>query len=66
MHKILTIITMAVLILIPAIGIGVVMTRKEEPKKIVLETYTGVGSGVYKHGTIVRIVNGQPVVIGHF
>jgi hypothetical protein len=32
-----------------------------------LEPYTGVGSGVYKHGTIVRLNDqGQPTVIGNF
>lgn len=31
-----------------------------------LRPYTGVGSGVLKHGTIVKIVNDQPVVVGHF
>lgn len=32
-----------------------------------IEPWTGVGSGVYKHGTIVRVNDeGQPVVIGHF
>lgn len=32
-----------------------------------LEPYTGVGSGVYKHGTIVRLdEQGQPQVIGQF
>lgn len=31
-----------------------------------LKTYTGTGSGVYKHGTIIRIRDGQPVVIGSF
>lgn len=34
--------------------------------KYTLKTYAGVGSGVYKHGTIVKVVNGLPVVIGHF
>lgn len=34
--------------------------------KYTLSTYTGVGSGVLKHGTIVKIVDGQPVVVGHF
>lgn len=34
--------------------------------KYTLKTYTGVGSGVYKHGTIVKVVNNQPVVVGHF
>lgn len=34
--------------------------------KYTLKTYTGVGSGVYRHGTIVKVVDGQPVVVGHF
>ena len=34
--------------------------------KFTLKTYTGVGSGVLKHGTIVKVVDGQPVVVGHF
>lgn len=34
--------------------------------KYTLKTYTGVGSGVYKHGTIVKVVDGKPVVVGHF
>ena len=34
--------------------------------KYTLETYTGVGSGVLKHGTIVKVVDGNPVVVGHF
>ena len=34
--------------------------------KYTLKTYTGVGSGVYKHGTIVKVVDGQPVTVGHF
>lgn len=34
--------------------------------KYTLKTYTGVGSGVYKHGTIVKVVDGQPEVVGHF
>jgi hypothetical protein len=34
--------------------------------KYTLVNYTGVGSGVYKHGTIVKVVDGQPVVVGHF
>jgi hypothetical protein len=37
-----------------------------EKSKYTLETYTGVGSGVFKHGTIVKVVDGQPVVVGHF
>lgn len=34
--------------------------------KYTLKTYTGVGSGVLKHGSIVKVVDGQPVVVGHF
>lgn len=34
--------------------------------KFVLKEYTGVGSGVYKHGTIVAVVDGQPQVVGSF
>lgn len=34
--------------------------------KFTLKTYTGVGSGVFKHGTIVKVVDGQPVVVGSF
>lgn len=34
--------------------------------KYTLSNYTGVGSGVFKHGTIVKIVDGKPVVVGHF
>ena len=31
-----------------------------------LTTYTGIGAYVYKHGTIVKVVDGQPVVVGSF
>lgn len=34
--------------------------------RFVLKPYTGVGSGVYKHGTIVEVVDGQPRVVGNF
>lgn len=37
-----------------------------EGARFVLKPYTGVGSGVYKHGTIVRVVDGQPTVVGQF
>lgn len=36
------------------------------PKEYTLRQYNGVGSGVFKHGTIVKVVNDKPVVIGHF
>lgn len=31
-----------------------------------LKPYAGVGSGVLKHGTIVKVVDDKPVVVGHF
>lgn len=34
--------------------------------KYQLKTYTGIGSGVFKHGTIVKVEDGQPKVVGHF
>lgn len=37
-----------------------------EGARFVLKPYTGVGSGVYKHGTIVKVVDGQPTVVGSF
>lgn len=37
-----------------------------EGARFVLKPYTGVGSGVYKHGTIVKVVDGQPQVVGNF
>lgn len=37
-----------------------------EGARFVLKPYTGVGSGVYKHGTIVKVVNGTPQVVGNF
>lgn len=48
--------------------------KSEQPKTVssitvreYLEPYTGVGSGVFKHGTIVRLNDeGQPTVIGNF
>lgn len=35
--------------------------------KYTLETYTGVGSGVFKHGTIVKVDDkGNVIPVGHF
>lgn len=31
-----------------------------------LEPYSGLGSGVYQHGTIVKVVDGKPMVVGYF
>jgi hypothetical protein len=49
-------------------------TQENKPKTVssivvreTIEPYTGVGSGVYKHGTIVKMNDdNQPEVIGHF
>lgn len=40
--------------------------QKSQEIKYTLSTYDGVGSGVYKHGTIVKVVDDQPVVVGRF
>lgn len=42
------------------------MDQKDSEIRFELKEYTGVGSGVYKHGTIVEVVDGQPKVVGHF
>lgn len=48
-------------------GVGVLATRTDNSDaNHTLHTYTGVGSGVYKHGTIVKVVDNIPVVVGHF
>lgn len=56
-----------------SINIGKDLAMKEqqstvsvEGARFILKPYTGYGSGVYKHGTIVKIVNGQPQVVGNF
>lgn len=42
-------------------------TVSVEGARFVLKPYTGYGSGVYKHGTIVTVdENGTPTVVGHF
>ncbi len=41
-------------------------TASAAEKRYTLKQYTGVGSGVFKHGTIVKVVDGQPVVVGNF
>lgn len=37
-----------------------------EKTRFILKEYNGVGSGVFKHGTIVKVVNDQPQVVGNF
>lgn len=48
-----------------SINIGKDLALKE--KQYTLKPYNGVGSMVYKHGTIVKVnEDGQPVVVGSF
>lgn len=61
----LGLIVVALLVIGFTFGRAVKMANNQEAK-YTLKTYTGVGSGVYKHGTIVKMVDGQPVVVGHF
>lgn len=58
----LSLIVIALLVIGFTFGKAVHMSKA----KYTLKTYTGVGSGVYKHGTIIKVVDGQPVVVGHF
>ena len=44
------------------IGIDIGLNRAS----YTLKAYNGVGSGVYKHGTIVKVVDGRPIVVGNF
>lgn len=63
-----SLIVIALLVIGFTFGKAVDMKDKQDPTdiKYTLRTYTGVGSGVYKHGTIVKVVDGQPVVVGSF
>lgn len=58
-----------VLALVILVALSVNLGRRtalSDNTKFTLKTYTGVGSGVFKHGTIVKVVDGQPVVVGSF
>lgn len=58
-----------VLALVMLVALSVNLGRRtalDNNTKYTLSTYTGVGSGVFKHGTIVKVVDGQPVVVGSF
>ena len=58
-----------VLALVMLVALSINLGRRtalSEDTKYTLKTYTGVGSGVYKHGTIVKVVDGKPVVVGNF
>lgn len=66
---------MVVALVLLGFTIGKVTTMDQKPTtnqsqtegaRFVLKPYTGTGSGVYKHGTIVKVVNGQPQVVGNF
>ena len=60
-----TLIVIGITLWLPAILlIGVLMSKNST--RYTLETYSGVGSGVYAHGTIVRVEDGQPIVVGRF
>lgn len=71
--KTLSYIVMCAALVFLGFTLGRVTTMGQEVKpaisteiKYTLTPYTGVGSGVYKHGTIVKVINGNPVVVGHF
>ena len=52
--------------LIVGLIIGFTLFISKKPT-YTLEPYTGIGSYVYKHGSIVRMNDdGTPVVVGHF
>lgn len=54
------------LVMVVALSVNLGRSIALNDTKFTLKTYTGVGSGVYKHGTIVKMVDGQPVIVGHF
>jgi len=61
--KISIIILVVTFVTIISLGVYGLMGTNSE---YTLKPYTGVGSGVLKHGTIVKVVDEQPVVVGHF
>lgn len=60
MRLLLTII--AGLLIVPVIALGGSMAEA----KYTLSNYDGVGSGVFKHGTIIKLVDDKPVIVGSF
>lgn len=62
----LTILVVALIVGAFSFGLSVGRNEQMAEAKYTLKTYTGVGSGVFKHGTIVKVVDGQPVVVGNF
>jgi hypothetical protein len=59
MLSLLTVAATAIIIL----GVQTIMASNSS---YTLKPYTGNGSGVLKHGTIVKLVDDKPVVVGHF
>lgn len=67
--KALSYIVMVVALVFLGFTIGRVTTMENQKQgeiRFELKEYTGVGSGVFKHGTIVVVEDGQPKVVGHF
>lgn len=73
--KTLSYIVMCAALVFLGFTLGKVTTMDQKPAssqvstegaRFVLKPYTGVGSGVYKHGTIVKVVDGAPQVVGNF
>lgn len=61
-----TIVTLLIAMFAMLISLGVYTYMEHKEIIYTLQPYKGVGSGVYKHGTIVKVVDGKPVVVGHF
>lgn len=53
-----------VLVILFSINIGRSLAMADA--KYNLSTYEGVGAHVYKHGTIVKVVDDKPVIVGTF
>jgi len=52
------------LLMVISINIGRSLAMADA--KYNLSTYEGVGAHVYKHGTIVKVVDDKPVIVGTF
>lgn len=54
------------LVMLVALSVSLGRMTAMDDTKFTLKTYTGVGSGVYKHGTIVKVdADGTPTIVGH-
>jgi hypothetical protein len=65
-NKLITAVVCLMAGFVVTMGVIAVSTKTTDNESVSLIPYTGIGSGVYKHGTIVKIEDGKPVVIGHF